>query len=247
MLLWHQYVLWIAPAAGQCLIAFFLSRRRLAAEFPVFRAYVFFHIVQLPIELYSYFHSRALYFYAFWIMQAIHFLLAIAVLQEVFSVVLREYAALKKLATNIYRGTVLVMIAVAFGTALLAPGSETDRTVAGLLTLDACSMMIQLGALAVLFLLSRMLVLGWKEFSFGIALGFGVMASVQLAVSLMRSYLGAGSTPGYVLLRPLAYNLAVLIWIFSVVKRQRLKVPSSLPPEADMHRWNEALEKFSRF
>ena len=82
-------------------------------------------------------------------------------------------------------------------------------------------MMIQLGALAVLFLLSRMLVLGWKEFSFGIALGFGVMASVQLAVSLMRSYLGAGSTPGYVLLRPLAYNLAVLIWIFSVVKRQR--------------------------
>ena len=89
--------------------------------------------------------------------------------------------------------------------------------------------------------------LEWKEFSFGIALGFGVMASVQLAVSLMRSYLGAGSTPGYVLLRPLAYNLAVLIWIFSVVKRQRLRVPSALPPEADIHRWNEALEKMSRF
>ena len=151
MLLWHQYVLWIAPAVGQCLIAFFLSRRRLSADFPVFRAYVFFHIVQLPIELYCYFHSRALYFYAFWIMQAIDFLLVIAVLQEVFSMVLHEYAALKKLAANIYRVTVLVMIAAAFGTALLAPGTETDRTVAGLLTLDTCSMMIQLGALVFCF------------------------------------------------------------------------------------------------
>ena len=245
MLLWYQYVLWIAPAMGQCLIALFMSRRRLAADFPVFRAYVFFHIVQLPIEFYCYVHSHALYFYAFWIMQAVDFLLVIAVLQEVFSMVLREYAALKKLATNLYRGTVLVLMAIAFGTALLAPGTETDRTVAGLLALDTSSMIIQLGALAVLFLMSRMLVLEWKEFSFGIALGFGVMASVQLAVSLMRSYLGNGSTPGYVLLRPLAYNLAVFIWFFYAAKRERRQAASALPPAGDVNRWNEALEKMS--
>jgi hypothetical protein len=159
--------------------------------------------------------------------------------------VLREYAALKKLATNLYRGTVLVLMAIAFGTALLAPGTETDRTVAGLLALDTSSMIIQLGVLAVLFLMSRMLVLEWKEFSFGIALGFGVMASVQLAVSLMRSYLGNGSTPGYVLLRPLAYNLAVFIWFFYAAKRERRQRASALPPAGDVSRWNEALEKMS--
>jgi hypothetical protein len=247
MLSWYQYVLWIAPAVGQCLIALFLSLRRRCADFPVFRAYVFFHIVQLPIELYSYFHSRALYFYAFWIMQAVDFLLVIAVLQEVFSVVLLDYAALRKLATNFYRGTVLVLIAVAFGAALLAPGTEADRTVAGLLTLDASSMFIQLGVLAILFFLSRMLVLGWKDFPFGIALGYGVMASVQLAVSVMRSYLGSESTPGYVLLRPLAYNLAVLIWLFYAIKRERRGTASGLPPEMEVSRWNEALEKISKF
>jgi hypothetical protein len=246
MLLWHQYVLWIAPAAGQCLIALSMSRRRLSADFPVFRAYVFFHIAQLPIEFYCYFHSRALYFYAFWIMQALDFLLVIAVLQEVFGMVLREYLILRKRANQIYRCAVLVLIVVAFGTALLAPGTETDRTVAGLLTLDTSSMIIQLGVLATLFVMSRMLVLGWEQLPFGIALGFGVMASVQLAVSMMRSYLGDGSTPGYVLLRPLAYNLAVLIWLFYAAKRERRKDVSALPPEDEVNRWNEALEKMPR-
>ena len=151
------------------------------------------------------------------------------------------------MATNFYRGTVLVLIAVAFGAALLAPGTEADRTVAGLLTLDASSMFIQLGVLAILFFLSRMLVLGWKDFPFGIALGYGVMASVQLAVSVMRSYLGSESTPGYVLLRPLAYNLAVLIWLFYAIKRERRGTASGLPPEMEVSRWNEALEKISKF
>jgi hypothetical protein len=247
MLLWYQYVLWIAPAAGQCLIALLMSRRRLSADFPVFRAYVFFHIVQLPIELYCYFHSHALYFYAFWILQAFDFLLVIAVVQEVFGAVLREYTILKRRATKIYRCAVLILVAVAFGTALLAPGTETDRTVAGLLTLDTSSMIIQLGVLAMLFMMSRMLVLGWGRMPFGIALGFGVMASVQLAVSFMRSYLGDSSTPGYVLLRPIAYNLAVLIWIFYATRREPRKDISALPPEGDMNRWNEALEKMSRF
>jgi hypothetical protein len=247
MLLWYQYVLWIAPAVGQCLIALFMSRRKLAADFPIFRTYVFFHIVQLPLELYCYFHSHALYFYAFWIMQAIDFLLVIAVIQELFGAVLREYTILKRRANKIYRCAVLILVGVAFGTALLAHGTETDRTVAGLLTLDTSSMIIQLGVLATLFVMSRMLVLGWGQLPFGIALGFGVMASVQLAVSLMRSYLGDGSTPGYVLLRPLAYNLAVLVWLFHAAKRERHKPASALPPEADISRWNEALEKMSRF
>jgi len=231
----------------QVLIALVMVRRKLSAEFPVFFAYTLFHVVQVPIELYCYFHSRALYFYAFWIIQAFDFLLVITVIQEVFGAVLREYTMLKRKANKIYRSAVLILVGVAFGTALLAHGTETDRTVAGLLTLDASSMIIQLGVLATLFVMSRMLVLEWKEFPFGIALGFGVMASVQLAVSLMRSYLGEGSTPGYVLLRPLAYNLAVVIWLFYAAKRKRRKAGSALPSEGDVNRWNEALARMSRF
>ncbi|MGA2963765.1 MAG: hypothetical protein ABSD96_19010, partial [Candidatus Korobacteraceae bacterium] len=60
-------------------------------------------------------------------------------------------------------------------------------------------------------------------------------------------YLGDSSTPGYVLLRPIAYNLAVLIWIFYATRREPRKDISALPPEGDMNRWNEALEKMSRF
>jgi hypothetical protein len=241
-----QLVVAVAAPIMQVLIAVIMVRRKLSAEFPVFFAYTLFHVVQVPIELYCYFHSRALYFYAFWIIQAFDFLLVIAVIQEVFGAVLREYLILKRRANQIYRCAVLVLVGVAFGTALLAPGTETDRTVAGLLTLDASSMIIQLGVLATLFVMSRMLVLGWGQLPFGIALGFGVMASVQLAVSLMRSYLGDGSTPGYVLLRPLAYNLAVLIWLFYAAKRERRKDAFALPPEDEVNRWNEALERMPR-
>jgi hypothetical protein len=247
MLSTYQLVVWVAAPIMQVLIAAVMVRRKLSAEFPVFFAYTLFHVVQVPIELYCYFHSHALYFYAFWIIQAFDFLLVIAVIQELFGAVLREYEILKRRAHKIYRCAVLILVGVAFGTALLASGTETDRTVAGLLTIDTSSMIIQLGVLATLFVMSRMLVLGWGQLPFGIALGFGVMASVQLAVSIMRSYLGDGSTPGYVLLRPLAYNLAVLVWLFHAAKRERRKPASALPPEADISRWNEALEKMSRF
>lgn len=246
MLSLHQLVIWVAAPIMLALMAVVMVRRKLSAEFPVFFGYALFHVVQVPIELYCYFHSRALYFYAFWIIQAFDFLLVIAVIQEVFGAVLREYLILRRRANQIYRCAVLALVVVAFGTALLAPGTETDRTVAGLLTLDTSSMIIQLGVLATLFVMSRMLVLSWGQLPFGIALGFGVMACVQLAVSMMRSYLGDGSTPGYVLLRPLAYNLAVLIWLFYAAKRERRKDVSALPPEDEVNRWNEALEKMPR-
>lgn len=246
MLLWYQYVLWVAPAIGQCFIALFLVRRKLAASFPVFRAYVFFHIVQFPIEFYCYFHSHALFFYVFWIMQAFDFLLVIAVLQEVFNAVLREYADLRKLATILYRCAILVLIGVAFVTALRAPGNETDRTVAGLLTLDASSMIVQCGVLAVLFLLSRVLALGWGELPFGIALGFGVMGSMQLVIALLRNYLGSRGDAGYTLLRPLAYDLAVLIWLFYSLKQKRRETAVKLPTEVEISGWNETLGKMLR-
>jgi hypothetical protein len=41
--------------------------------------------------------------------------------------------------------------------------------------------------------------------------------------------------------------LAVLVWLLYAAKRERRKPVSALPPEADISRWNEALEKMSRF
>jgi hypothetical protein len=38
-----------------------------------------------------------------------------------------------------------------------------------------------------------------------------------------------------------------LIWIFYATRREPRKDISALPPEGDMNRWNEALEKMSRF
>jgi hypothetical protein len=40
-------------------------------------------------------------------------------------------------------------------------------------------------------------------------------------------------------------GLAVFIWFFYAAKRERRKPASALPPESDVNRWNEALEKMS--
>ncbi|MBV9615748.1 MAG: hypothetical protein JO031_09850 [Ktedonobacteraceae bacterium] len=83
-------------------------------------------------------------------------------------------------------------------------------------TLDFSSNLIIIGLLLSLLLFSRMLHISWRSLPSGIALGFGVLASAEMAASSLLSLLGR---PGYVkvdLVRMAAFHMCVLVWLFYI-------------------------------
>jgi hypothetical protein len=102
---------------------------------------------------------------------------------------------------------------------------------------------MQCGLLMFLFLFSRYFALSWRNYAFGIALGFGILASSDLAISAIRSQIADGS---YILdmLGMAAYHVCVLVWVFYLAAPERITYRTSKKlPEDDLGVWNEELQR----
>jgi hypothetical protein len=85
--------------------------------------------------------------------------------------------------------------------------------------------------------------LSWRNYAFGIALGFGILASVGLAESAIRSLI---AHPSYLLdyLGMATYHCCVLVWIFYMLAPERKTNPPTMKfPDDDLEIWNEELQQ----
>ena len=82
--------------------------------------------------------------------------------------------------------------------------------------------------------------LTWRNYSLGIAAGFGVYAALDLVLLELRAHLHVLGDSAFVLLRSAAYNLGVLIWAFYFL-RPRDGNPVDRLPGNDVANWNDAL------
>ena len=99
---------------------------------------------------------------------------------------------------------------------------------------------LQVCLLIVAIALMSRLGLDWRNYSVGIAAGFGVYAALDLALLELRAHLHALTDAAFVLLRPAAYNLGVAIWAFYFLRPRGGKPVGGLPG-TDLANWNDAL------
>ena len=125
---------------------------------------------------------------------------------------LRPYPNLKDLGTLLFKWAALVMFLVAMVvTAASQSGTETPLGQA-VIIVQRCVRVIQCGLILFLLFFSRHLGVSRKQFSFGIALGFGSFASVEL-VGLALISGGQIHTSTANLINTTAYGLAILTWM----------------------------------
>ena len=79
---------------------------------------------------------------------------------------------------------------------------------------------LQVCLLIVAIALMSRLGLTWRNYSLGIAAGFGVYAALDLVLLELRAHLHLMSDSTFVLLRSAAYNLGVLIWAYYFLRPQ---------------------------
>ena|SRR3984885_13685988 len=207
--------LWIAHPVLELSLVGLMFWRRLHRTFPVFFAYIVFQVVNFLIlfPIYQSGNNMA-YFYAYWISAAVSLAIGFKVIHEIFLDVLRPYPNLKDLGTLLFKWAALVMLLVAMVvTAASQSGTDTPFGQA-VIIVQRCVRVIQCGLIMFLLFFSHHLGVSRRQLSFGIALGFGSFASIELVVLALVS---GGQvhlpTSTLSLINTAAYGCSIVTWI----------------------------------
>jgi len=207
-----QLSLWMAHPALELTLASIMVWRKLHRTFPVFFAYVVFQLfdfaIMFPIHQAG---NYDLYFYSYWIGSGISLALGFKVIHEIFLNVFRPYHTLKDLGTVLFKWAALVMLSVAIVVAAASPADQSP-VVQAVTTVERCVRVIQCGLILFLLSFSRYLGVSWRQHSFGIILGFGCFASLELAAFALYAG-GQISNPMLALVNAGGYTAAILTWV----------------------------------
>ncbi len=230
--------LWCAQPILQSVVVAILWRRKLHKQFPVFFWFLLAQVANFAILFPLWITgSRNLYFGPFWLGEAVNAVLGFKVIHEIFLDVFRPYHTLKDLGTLVFRWAGVVMLLVAVVVAF--SNSSGENPLAHTLTTVQRSIRVaQLGLILFLLLFSRFLGVSRKQVSFGISLGFGLFAGVELMLYALNS--GRFVThDNFDLINMLTYNLAIFVWLGYSLSRQAVRVAAVNRLQTE--RWEQGL------
>lgn len=208
-----MYVSWLVGPALQITLLIFMMQRKLHVVFPRFFSYIIFQIVKSGVlfAIYRYYHEN--YFDAYWTGNAISVLLAIAVMDEILRNLLQEYGGIQTLTSLVFRWSCGLLLLLAIVSAFSSQQTNADRVVSTVLALERSVRVTQCGLFFLLMILCRFLRNCWRQNVFGIALGFGIFASIELVLVSAVMHLGEGPVAIVSLVKSAAYNGVTLLWI----------------------------------
>ncbi|HEX7424508.1 MAG TPA: hypothetical protein VF311_11575 [Terriglobales bacterium] len=239
---WHSHTvvlyLWCAQPILQSVVAVILWRRKLHKQFPVFFLFLLAQVVNFaviyPLWLTG---NYKLYFWPFWLGEAVNAVLGFKVIHEIFLDVFRPYHTLKDLGTLLFKWAGVVMLLVSV---VVAFSNSFDRNLLWhiLTTLQRSIRIVQLGLILFLLLFSRFLGVSRKQVSFGISLGFGFLAGVELLLMALNSG-GFVTLENLNLINMVTYILAIFVWLGYSLSRKAVRVAAV--NHLQTQRWEQGL------
>jgi hypothetical protein len=242
------YILWLALPLLQSGIGYRMWTRRLYRDYPLFFSYTLEQLLRFLL-LFYYYHwsSQSNYSRAYFGLNAVEAILQLGVISELFFHIFRPYAGIVHLASALLRWAAVVLLLIAVLVAGSTAGPDSDRVLAAFFGMERSLQIVQGGLLFLLFVLSSAFGLRWQQPSLGIALGFGIFTSVNLATYTLRVQLGMTSHEILSLISSAGYNCAVLVWLVSLYAPNPFlhKIKHPITKE-DVEDWNEALLELLR-
>jgi hypothetical protein len=246
-----QTVLWCAQPILQSVVAVVLWRRKLHKQFPVFFWFLIAQVVNFAVIFPLWRASNhiwlagtyRLYFGLFWFGEAVNAVLGFKVIHEIFIDVFRPYHTLKDLGTLLFKWAGVVMLLVSL---VVAFSNSFDQSplVQAVTTLQRSVRIVQLGLILFMLLFSRFLGVSRKQISFGISLGFGLFAGVELMLIALFSggFVGPSkliNMASYHLINMVSTLVAVLVWLGYSLSRNAVRVAAA--NHLQTQRWEQGL------
>jgi hypothetical protein len=232
-----DYILWLASSLCQVGVLVALFKRGLYREYPYFCNYTILQVLSTTFLL-CVKGSLPLYYYGYWVSNALCVLISFAVLQEIFKEAFRPYEALRDLSVILFRWSLLVLVLVGGMWAISTIHSQGRDSITDVVLLaDRSVRLMQCGLVFFLLLFSEYLGISRRHVLFGIALGFGLFASVNMLVATGMAHPGHAAVLRRVNMA--AYDVAALIWLaYTALAPSRSAALAAMRSQD----WNSALE-----
>jgi len=238
-------ILWIAGMLCQAVLAGVLLLKRTWKTFPFFSLYFSFSFAA-TVFIFAIQRYRELYLYSYWLQEAVGITLGFAVVYEIFQTLFGCHPALRKLAKSVFCGVLVVLACIGITVFIKrAPLGFASFSFA-VLTVEEVARIIELGLLMSLFVLSTTFGLHWRQQVFGIALGLGLFLAVELIAVTVRAQLGNTAHDALNVVRVVAFNTSLLIWLGYLLSPERAESSVELPHRSQLEQWNQAVMELIR-
>jgi len=206
------YALWFTHPVLQAGILTLMLRRGMQKKFRYFFAYIITQLATFAVVFPAYWLHYTGWFYFYWGFTAISVLFGFAVIHEVFVDVFRAFHTLRDLGTVLFKWAGVVMLLVAGVVSVSTDSSNVPPWMQAIITAQRCVRIVQVGMVLFLIFFAHYLGVNRRERSFGIALGFGSFAIVEL--TLIAGWVGNHMGNLWISLANMAaYNLSLGIWL----------------------------------
>lgn len=213
-------ILGLIPPVFQTCLAGLLLLRRIYRKFPFFTGYTLFavcaEVCKLTLILLQQ-QNTLKYFYLYWGLEAVYAVLGFAAIHEVFRYVFENFTSLRWF-NLLLPAVAVVMLAISVLIAVLHRAVDMGPLEEGIFSLQIAVRCLQLGNFFLIFWLARFFDLDYRQYAFGIVAGFGISAAGILLGALMRTGLGLKFIIFFQYIPPVAYCVAVTVWLASFVR-----------------------------
>jgi len=224
------------------LLGLSLWRAKLGRQFKALGAYIALRVVSAPLLaafLYGKVHHlplfMLLYFMTFWVTFFANAALLYLVCLEVFKAVLGKFEGLVRLGVIAFRWVAFASLLLSFTTISVHRGWETINDF-GFALMRTVSV-LELCLLAFVCISMDALQLTWRTRGFGIALALGLMAGLDLVISLIPAK--TPITAPIQLFYEAASLVVVLAWAGYLTLAEPAPQLVTKPVHPTFHRWNE--------
>ena len=235
-----DYIFWFADPVLMAAIATAMYRRRLHRDFPFFFNYVVFQVLSFAIEFPL--RNWSNIFYVSWTTTALSVVVTFGVLLEIFKDAFRPYEALRDLSIILFRWCALVVLLVAGMWAITSwHTNQIDNVLNGIYMVERSVRMMQCGLVFFMLLFSEYLGISRRNVVFGISIGFGFYAAVNMLVMTALSHSTVLGKTTLSRINSVAYLVSALVWLaytaLPAKSRGNVKVIA-----AASQKWDSALE-----
>lgn len=234
-----MYVSWLVGPVLQIALLIFMMQRRLQRVFPRFLAYIIFQLLKSAVLFAVYRYQYENYFDAYWTGNAISVLLSVTVMDEILHNLLKDYGAIRRLTALIFRWSCGLLLVLSVVNAFSTQQTSSDRVISVVLAFDRSVRVMQCGLFFLLIILTKLVRNCWRQHVFGIALGFGLFASIELMLVTVVMYFGNRSGDAISLIKSGAYNAVTLLWVLYLRRPSEVVPVLEIVPRVD--RLNVAL------
>jgi hypothetical protein len=201
----------------QAYLCFLMFVRGFYRQFRFFSLCMSVSVIMSTVALIAVRTHPSFYFNVYWVGEALSVVLTFFALQEAFYLVFRNFLSLQGFKF-LFPGIGILMLAVAVLRAISQPAPDSKPLTSTLITLEIAVGYLQVGLFCLFILLVLFFQGRWRQHAFGVVLGFGIASAGSLVVYLLRSEFGTNFNPVVRITPPIAYIVAVVVWLATFLR-----------------------------